>query len=372
MTNETDSEQQGQMVTRAFSVTERETGKEIILRPNSSRTVQSIALMRLGLFVPSPKSVGRQSREYKTVGFDATKELQTLSLMESEGFTNISIVGQRLDMSVDFKTWMGIIRTLANHPIDNDKISLKFTEFLKLCNPENYRSSTASRKRIDASLRRLASVMLSFTSTHSSKVYTTHLVQSALLDPDSDQVELQIDPKIFELYQYDHKVLMQLKAIKELAKKESAQALYTFIESLPPNPIPISLTRLKNRLNLKTRANSQNATVRKALEELASIGYLQYTEVKKDGKVYFQIHKRDPDLNLNNIQPPPDGDGEGDADEENNGTSGKNNGEPLEGELCPPDEPIDGDETLTIHDLTAEELHYIRSLRSQKKNNPAS
>ncbi|HEF0005619.1 TPA: replication protein RepA, partial [Citrobacter braakii] len=50
----------------------------------------------------------------------------------------------------------------------------------------------------------------------------------------------------------------------------------------------------------------------------------------------------------------------------------KNNGEPLEGELCPPDEPIDGDETLTIHDLTAEELHYIRSLRSQKKNNPAS
>ena len=49
MTNEKDSEQQGQMVTRAFSVTERETGKEIILRPNSSRTVQSIALMRLGL-----------------------------------------------------------------------------------------------------------------------------------------------------------------------------------------------------------------------------------------------------------------------------------------------------------------------------------
>lgn len=364
MTKEKDSEQQGQ-VTRAFSVTEKQTGKEIILRPNSSRTVQSIALMRLGLFVPSPKSVGRQSREYKTVGFDATKELQTLSLMESEGFTNISIVGERLDMSVDFKTWMGIIRTLANHPIDKDKISLKFTEFLRLCSPENYRSSTASRKRIDASLRRLASVTLSFTSSHSSKVYTTHLVQSALLDPDSDQVVLQIDPKIFELYQYDHKVLMQLKAIKELAKKESAQALYTFIESLPPNPIPISLTRLKNRLNLKTRANSQNATVRKALEELASIGYLQYTEVKKDGKVYFQIHKRDPDLNLNNIQVP----GEGDEDEENNGEPGNNNGEPLEGELCPPADPIDGDETLTIHDLTAEELHYIRSLRSQKKNN---
>ncbi|MCV5402996.1 IncHI-type plasmid replication initiator protein RepHI2, partial [Escherichia coli] len=115
---------------------------------------------------------------------------------------NISIVGERLNKSVDFKTWMGIIRTYANHPINNDTISLKFTEFLKLCTPENYRSSTASRKRIDASLRRLASVTLSFTSNNSSKVYTTHLVQSALLDPESDQVVLQVDPKIFELYQY--------------------------------------------------------------------------------------------------------------------------------------------------------------------------
>lgn len=187
MTKEKDTEQQD-LVTRAFSVREKESGKDIILRPNSNRTVQSIALMRLGLFVPSPKSVGRQNREYKTVGFDATKELQTLSLMESEGFTNISIVGERLDMSVDFKTWMGIIRTYANHPINNDTISLKFTEFLKLCTPENYRSSTASRKRIDASLRRLASVTLSFTSNNSSKVYTTHLVQSALLDPESDHL----------------------------------------------------------------------------------------------------------------------------------------------------------------------------------------
>ncbi|MCV5934177.1 IncHI-type plasmid replication initiator protein RepHI2, partial [Escherichia coli] len=104
-------------------------------------------------------------------------------------------------------------------------------------------------------------------------------------------------------------------------------ALYTFIESLPPNPIPISLTRLKNRLNLKTRANSQNATVRKALEELESIGSHKYTEIKKDGKVYFQIHKRDPDLNLNNTQPPLE---VVEDEEENSGSS------VLEGELCPP------------------------------------
>ena len=51
MTKEKDTEQQD-LVTRAFSVREKESGKDIILRPNSNRTVQSIALMRLGLFVP--------------------------------------------------------------------------------------------------------------------------------------------------------------------------------------------------------------------------------------------------------------------------------------------------------------------------------
>ncbi|ECW1940438.1 replication protein RepA, partial [Salmonella enterica] len=99
------------------------------------------------------------------------------------------------------------------------------------------------------------------------------------------------------------------------------------------------------------------------LEELASIGYLKYTEIKKDGKVYFQIHKRDPDLNLNNTQPPLE---VVEDEEENSGSS------VLEGELCPPADPIDGDDVLTVHDLTAEELRYIRSLRSQKKNSNAS
>ena len=88
------------------------------------------------------------------------------------------------------------------------------------------------------------------------------------------------------------------------------------------------------------------------------MGYLQYTEIKKDGKVYFQIHKRDPDLNLNNTQPPLE---VVEDEEENSGSS------VLEGELCPPADPIDGDDVLTVHDLTAEELRYIRSLRSQKR-----
>ena len=94
--------------------------------------------------------------------------------------------------------------------------------------------------------------------------YITHLVQSAYYDTERDIVQLQADPRLFELYQFDRKVLLQLKAINALKRRESAQALYTFIESLPRDPAPVSLARLRARLNLKSPVFSQNQTVRRA------------------------------------------------------------------------------------------------------------
>ncbi len=61
-------------------------------------------------------------------------------------------------------------------------------------------------------------------------------------------------------------------------------ALYTFIESLPRDPAPISLARLRARLNLKSPVFSQNQTVRRAMEQLREIGYLDYTEIQRGGQ----------------------------------------------------------------------------------------
>lgn len=89
--------------------------------------------------------------------------------------------------------------------------------------------------------------MISFSRTDEkhTREYITHLVQSAYYDTERDIVQLQADPRLFELYQFDRKVLLQLKAINALKRRESAQALYTFIESLPRDPAPISLARLR-------------------------------------------------------------------------------------------------------------------------------
>ncbi len=56
------------------------------------------------------------------------------------------------------------------------------------------------------------------------------------------------------------------------------------------------MARLRARLNLTSRAITQNATVRKAMLQLKEIGYLDYTELKRGNTVYFAVHYRRPKL----------------------------------------------------------------------------
>ncbi len=88
------------------------------------------------------------------------------------------------------------------------------------------------RDRISNSLFKLASVTLKFQSE--TKGWTTHLVQSAYYDITEDIVEIKAEPKLFELYHMDRRVLLRLKAIDALQRKESAQcALYLHRKSSP-------------------------------------------------------------------------------------------------------------------------------------------
>ncbi|MBG6249473.1 MULTISPECIES: RepB family plasmid replication initiator protein [Enterobacterales] len=287
-------EQENKMIADAFSETDKRTGEVINLTPNSNNTVQPVALMRLGLFVPTLKSTSR-GRKNQMSTMDVTDELKQLSLVKSEGYENIKITGARLDMDNDFKTWVGIIHAFAKYKVLGDSVTLPFVDFAKLCGIPSVRSSAKLRSRLDASLTRIATNTIAF-SNREGEYYVTHLVQSAKYSTKNDSVTLQADPKIFELYQFDKKVLLQLRAINELSRKESAQALYTFIESLPTDPAPISMGRLRARLNLTSRTVTQNATVRKAMEQLKEIGYLDYTEIKRGQTVYFVIHYRRPKL----------------------------------------------------------------------------
>lgn len=264
------------------------------LKPNVRNTVQPVAFMRLGLFVPTLKSTHR-GRMGQMTSIDVSKELRQLSLAKSEGYERIHISGARLDMDNDFKTWIGIIHAFARYHVTNEELVLPFVEFIRLCGFSSSLSSARLRKRLEISLTRIASNTISF-SNQSGDYYVTHLVQSAKYNSKTDEICLQADPNIFEIYQFDRKVLLQLRAINALPRKESAQALYTFIESLPSNPIPVSIERFRQRLNLTSRTITQNAIIRKALAQLKEIGYLDHSEIKRGHMTYFIIHHRYPEL----------------------------------------------------------------------------
>ena len=279
---------------------DKSSGELVTLTPNNNNTVQPVALMRLGVFVPTLKSL-KNSKKNTLSRTDATEELTRLSLARAEGFDKVEITGPRLDMDNDFKTWVGI-HSFARHNVIGDKVELPFVEFAKLCGIPSSQSSRRLRERISPSLKRIAGTVISFSRTDEkhTREYITHLVQSAYYDTERDIVQLQADPRLFELYQFDRKVLLQLKAINALKRRESAQALYTFIESLPRDPAPISLARLRARLNLKSPVFSQNQTVRRAMEQLREIGYLDYTEIQRGRTKFFCIHYRRPRLKAPN------------------------------------------------------------------------
>ena len=76
-------------------------------------------------------------------------------------------------------------------------------------------------------------------------------------------------------------------------RRESACTLHLYRVSAL-DPAPISLARLRARLNLKSPVFSQNQTVRRAMEQLREIGYLDYTEIQRGRTKLFCIHYRRP------------------------------------------------------------------------------
>lgn len=257
-------------------------------------TVQPVALMRLNVFVPNSRA-----SKVDAGGIDATAELMKLEYARKEGYDNIRITGERLNMSVDFKVWVGIIHAFSKYGLQSNLIRLPFTEFAKMCRFESKRIDRRLRDSVAISLSKLRGKTIMFTKSGNDGVKkgaSTGLLKTAEFDFDNDWVELEADSRLWELYQADYTVLLRHKPMVALPRKEVAQAIYTYVESLPQNPAPISFPRLRERLSLLSPIKEQNRVIKQALEQLQAIGYLQYSITKKDGEHYAIIHSRTPTL----------------------------------------------------------------------------
>ncbi|EJV1665075.1 TPA: replication initiation protein [Proteus mirabilis] len=272
--------------------TEKDSGEVHYLKPNGSSTVQPIALLRLGLFVPTVRSGSREA-----TGMDASDDL-TLHFAEKEGYSDILITGRRLDVETDFKVWMGIVSCLFDYkPNHKGYAVIPFDEFIERCGYPKSRLSKRFRKLIEDSIYRLASTTMKFSrATDDDRInsHILHLIEAGKFSHADDMVHIKPTPELAELYSVDYKKILKVRTLEKLGRKETAKALYLFLEALPENPYPISMQRLKDRLALKSASNVQNSVIRKAMKQLEEIGYLEYTEKKAGHKIEFKIHKRNP------------------------------------------------------------------------------
>ncbi|MCC8368251.1 protein RepA [Xenorhabdus sp. PB61.4] len=257
-------------------------------------TVQPVALMRLNVFVPA----SRAAKGVQTT-IDATSELKNLEFSRREGYDHVKITGERLNMTMDFRVWIGIIQAFSKYGLQSNIIKLSFHEFAGMCLFESKRFDKRLRQSIANSLPRIRGKTITFTKSGSDgikRVASTGLLKTGIFDFENDCVELEADQRLWELYQADYTVLLRHKPIHALTRKEVAQVLYTYIESLPLNPAPISFERLRERLELLSSVKEQNRIIKQALQQLQEIGYLTHSIVSRGRAPYVIIHSRSPKL----------------------------------------------------------------------------
>nr|QTX14376.1 DNA replication protein [Klebsiella pneumoniae] len=182
---------------------DKTTGEVVKLDVNSTSTVQPVALMRLGLFVPTLKSTGKSKANRKKTLQTRLRSLYSCPLPKAKDTLTLRSPVRVLIWTRIFKVWLGIIRSMSEYGVKSDTTELSFVEFVKMCGFDSRRSNKKMRDRISNSLFKLASVTLKFQSE--TKGWTTHLVQSAYYDINEDIVEIKAEPKLFELLPHGQK-----------------------------------------------------------------------------------------------------------------------------------------------------------------------
>ncbi|MCW6615839.1 RepB family plasmid replication initiator protein [Yersinia ruckeri] len=267
-----------------------DTTKQLTVTTQSS--IQPAILLRLGVFVPNSRAIKKGSEHI----IDVSESFKSLQYSRQEGYDDIQIRGERLNITTDFSVWMGVIGAFSKHGLKTNKITLPFKEFASLCNYESRQLNHRLRSVVFDSLAKLGTKVVQFQRKDGSKSFFTHLLKTAQMDREEDTITLEADPHLWELYVIDYKILLRKHPYNELRGKEVAQTLYTYIASLPDGFAPISFKRIRERLLLTSAVFEQNRLIKSALKALAEIGYIEYSVTKEGKENTLHVHKRNKKL----------------------------------------------------------------------------
>lgn len=268
-----------------------ENKNNVVLFNSDNASVQPSILLRTAIFTPK----GRKNNEIRDIEItenDVTDELEVLEVFQKEGFDSVQLIGQKLDIDVDFKVWCGIVYALSLHGLNSNVINIPFTQFLKYCGYSAKLSDSKWRGTIGESLVKLQGQQLSFRQKGGKKGLATGLVHRAYYDIDKDVIELVADQTLWDLYEIERRILVNLQILKKLPRAEVAKALYLYILSLPKKPYPISFTRFRERLQLDSEVKRANEMIKRALLKLEDIGFLSGQLTRTKGEFYYIVDQK--------------------------------------------------------------------------------
>lgn len=257
---------------------------------SNSHSIQPNILIRTPLFVPiarnSNKSVSTLTKH------DVSSEFRGISLYQREGYEYASIKGEKLNVRTDFRVWCGVIFAFSKYGYNTDCITMKLSEFTKFCGFSTQMLNAAFRRRIQESLERIQSQTVSMSTRDGKKATATSLLKKFIYDTDRDEILLEGDPELWELYRIDRQILISMKTLSKIPRAETAQCLYLFLASLPNDPIPVTMSRIRERLSLNMSNKEANRSIKNAIKTLEKIGYLEGRETEWNGEWAYQITDR--------------------------------------------------------------------------------
>ncbi|EJG1355502.1 hypothetical protein IB299_22535 [Vibrio parahaemolyticus] len=257
---------------------------------SNSHSIQPNILIRTPLFVPIARN---SNKDVSTLTkHDVSSEFRGISLYQREGYEYASIKGEKLNVRTDFRVWCGVIFAFSKYGYNTDCITMKLSEFTKFCGFSTQMLNAAFRKRIQESLERIQSQTVSMSTRDGKKATATSLLKKFIYDTDRDEILLEGDPELWELYRIDRQILISMKTLSKIPRAETAQCLYLFLASLPNDPIPVTMSRIRERLSLNMSNKEANRSIKNAIKTLEKIGYLEGKETEWNGEWAYQITDR--------------------------------------------------------------------------------
>ncbi|ELB2788971.1 hypothetical protein QNE79_004397 [Vibrio alginolyticus] len=257
---------------------------------SNSHSIQPNILIRTPLFVPIARNSNKETSTLTK--HDVSSEFRGISLYQREGYEYASIRGEKLNVRTDFRVWCGVIFAFSKYGYNTDCITMKLSEFTKFCGFSTQMLNAAFRKRIQESLERIQSQTVSMSTRDGKKATATSLLKKFIYDTDRDEILLEGDPELWELYRIDRQILISMKTLSKIPRAETAQCLYLFLASLPNDPIPVTMSRIRERLSLNMSNKEANRSIKNAIKTLEKIGYLEGKETEWNGEWAYQITDR--------------------------------------------------------------------------------